>query len=171
MAIRDAQLQFSAAQALPNNTTAQSTNVIDLALNGATTTSNPHGFNTTDPMILYFLWTGTPVGTSVRIDLRSATTTDLTAATFKTHWSTGIIAAANYATTGLGSGLEPTLVSLPHGTYNPSLSAAAQGTGSYLQYLGLIFITVGDATAGIVTTGLCKAMDMRTYAASGYTVV
>jgi hypothetical protein len=160
MAIRDAQLQFCAAQALPNGTAADSTNVIDLAI--------AKGLNTNKPLILYLLWSGTPIGTSVRIDLRSGATTSMTSSP-RIHWSTGIIPAASYASQGIGSGLEPMLIALPHSYYNPSLSAGTSATAPYLQYLGLHFITVGDASAGVVTAGLVEAMDMRTYAASGYT--
>lgn len=160
MAIRDAQLQFSAAQAMPNGATAQSTNVIDLAI--------AKGLNTNKPLMLYLIWSGTPVGTSLRIDLRSGATTDLTSSP-RIHWSTGIVVAANYATLGIGSGLAPTLIAMPHSYFNPSLSAGSAATAPYLQYLGLIFVGVGDTSAGLLTAGLVEAMDMRTYAASGYT--
>ena len=168
--IRDAQNQFSAAQALTNGSVLTSTNVIDLALTFSTTTVDQHGFCTTEPMMVYFNWTGTPAGTNLKIEIRSSTTTNPQAATFRTHWSTGIIVAANYATAGIGSGLATTFISLPHGPYNPSLGAAAQGTGFYLQYLGVIYDSTGDNTAGIVTCGLVKAGDMQVLGASGYTV-
>jgi hypothetical protein len=160
MAIRDAQNQFSAAQALPSATTGQSTNVID--------TSISRGFNTNKPLMLYILFSGTPTTGSIRIDLRSGATTDLTSSP-RIHWSTGIIAAANYATVGFASGAAPILVALPHSYFNPSLSAGSATTAPYLQYLGLIFVTTNANDAlGIVTSGLVEAMDMRTYAASGY---
>lgn len=162
MAIRDAQNLFCAAQAMPNGTTTQSTNVIDMGVAGK-------GLNTTSPMQLVLKWSGTPAGTSLRIDLRSgATAADLTSSP-RIHWSTGIVVAANYATLGIGSGLEPTIIALPHSYYNPSLSAGSALTAPYLQYVGLIFVGVGDNSAGLLTAYLAQAEDMRTYAASGYT--
>jgi len=159
MPVLDAQLLFASALALPNNTTLQSTNLVDLA-------ATPKMFGTTNPMLLYFFWTGTPVGTSVRIDLRSsASSTDLTSSP-TIHWSTGIIPQASYAAAGIGSGLAPTVIYMPNGTYNPGIQSTG---GVYKRYLGLYITTVGDATAGIVTSGLAQAIDMRTYNASGYT--
>lgn len=172
--IRDAQLQFGDTFATTSGTTVAATNVIDLALVFTTTTNSQHEFCTTDPMLLYFQWTATPAGTSMFIDLRSATTTDVTAATFRTHWSTGVIVAANYATTGIGVTTGTTYISLPHGQFNPSLGAAAQGTGFYLRYLGVVFGSTGDNSVGRVTCGLIKAGDMGTLPAfaapSGYAV-
>lgn len=161
MGMIDNQLQFCSAAAMPSGATATSTNAIDLSVIG-------HFFNTERPMKMYMIWSGTPVGTSLRIDLRSgATPTDLTSSPV-IHWSSGIIPQASYAAVGWGSGLVPALIDLPSGGFNPGIASTG---GTYKQYLGLVFVAVGDATAGLLTAGLCAAgcYDQRNYPASGFT--
>lgn len=162
--IRDAQLQFSAAQALPNSGvdgTLESTNVIDTGIAGK-------GFNTNKPLILYIQFSGTMGATSLLVSFVSSAAAALTSPRY--HWSSGVIAAASYAAQGFASGGAPILIAMPHSWFNPTLLGTTTASAPYLQYLGMIYTAVGDLSAGLVTAGLVEAADMRTYAASGYTM-
>jgi hypothetical protein len=161
--ILDAQNMFSSAQALPNNTAAASTNVIDLGIAG-------RSLQLPDESLL-LLWTGTPIGTSIRIDLRSgATAADLTSSP-TVHWSSGVVPQADYAAQNIATG-KYTLIKLPWPTDQYSLSGGGSidAVGAYKRFLGLYFTTVGDASAGVLTAGLVRDADMQHYPASGYTL-
>jgi hypothetical protein len=162
MAILDAQLMFCEALAMPNGASAASTNVIDLSLAGKVFASNQ--------MKMFMIWTGVPVGTSLKIDLRSGATASYLTSTPSWHWSTGIIPQASYASQGIGVASSITIVHLPYGSYNPTLAAGTGATGAYKRYLGLYITAVGDATAGLLTAGLVSDIDLREYPASAFSV-
>lgn len=160
--IYDAQLLFSSAQAMPNGGSAASTNVIDLYVAGKALAGSK--------LKLWMLWTGVPIGTSLKIDLRSGdTAADLTS-TPSWHWSTGVIPAASYASQGIGVAGVMTIIPLPTGSYQPTLAAGTGATGLFKRYLGLYFTSVGDASAGLLTAGLATGVEVHAYPAASFTV-
>tara|TARA_R100001510_G_C7626234_1_gene186056 strand:- start:200 stop:670 length:471 start_codon:yes stop_codon:yes gene_type:complete len=78
-------------------------------------------------------------GTSVRIDLRSGSNADLESSSPVIHWTTGVVAAANYGTlTGM------TIVQLP------------TRPNDYKENVGIHVTTVGAVTGGVADAFLTK---------------
>lgn len=168
MTVRDAHLQFASALALTNGTAIGSTNVIDLSILGRSLLGD---------MLLMLVWTGTPAGTSLNIDLRSTDqdtgvpTTDL-AVSPAIHWSSGVIPAADYPIMGFASG-SYTLIKFPMPVLpQPNLigGGAIDDVSGYKRYLGMFFTSVGDNSAGRITAELVSSADVHHYAPSGFSL-
>jgi hypothetical protein len=157
--------KFCEAQAMPNNASAVSTNVIDLGILGKVRPAG--GLN------LVMIWTGTPASDnnqSLQITLRSGADDTNLASSPTIHWSTGIILATNFDVAGFGAGLEPTVIALPTGRFNPNLAGGGSIEGPYKRYLALWFTGVNDCSDGLLTAALVFDADVHRYAPSGYVV-
>lgn len=165
--ILDSQNLFTAltGDSMPNAATTTSTNLIDMGVGTTGTSTLKRNIGNSNPLYLYMLWTALPVGTSLRIDLRSNNEEDGTTSP-TIHWSTGIIPQASYAAAGIAVG-KVALIQLPNQSFNPGIQSTG---GPYLRYLSLVYVGAGDTSAGKLISGLVLSGDLQTARAGGYDI-